>query len=321
MIADAKLVVGPVTEQPSDTVAKGAVIGSTPAQGAQVTPGASVGLVVSSGPAAPPPDVRVAVPSLAGTSLSQARSAITGAKLAVGKVTEQPSDTVAKGVVISSSPAAGAKVESGASVGLVVSSGKAPEVQPVAKPVVVPGVAGSSVAAARAKITDAGLVVGRVQMRASDTVAEGVVIGSSPGAGAEVAANTRVGLLVSSGPAQAAVPAPPAPPAPKPPAVPVVKPPAVVKPPVVAKPPVVSKAPAVSKAPKAPKTSAAPEPPAVPEVVGLTVAQATAALQQAGLRAVVVDTDGNPATSGTVVAASAPKGKRVTLTVQAAPSA
>jgi hypothetical protein len=101
----------------------------------------------------------------------------------------------------------------------------------------------------------------------------------------------------------------------------VVKPPAVVKPPVVAKPPVVSKAPAVSKAPKAPKTSAAPETPAVPEVVGLTVAQATAALQQAGLRAVVVDTDGNPATSGTVVAASAPKGKRVTLTVQAAPSA
>ena len=61
--------------------------------------------------------------------------------------------------------------------------------------------------------------------------------------------------------------------------------------------------------------------PAVPEVVGLTVAQATAALQQAGLRAVVVDTDGNPATAGTVVAASAPKGKRVTLTVQAAPSA
>jgi hypothetical protein len=56
-------------------------------------------------------------------------------------------------------------------------------------------------------------------------------------------------------------------------------------------------------------------------VVGLTVAQATAALQQAGLRAVAVDTDGNPATTGTVVAASTPKNKRVTLTVQAAPSA
>ena len=56
-------------------------------------------------------------------------------------------------------------------------------------------------------------------------------------------------------------------------------------------------------------------------MVGLTVAQATAALQQAGLRAVAVDTDGNPATTGTVVAASAPKNKRSTLTVQAPQSA
>ena len=56
----------------------------------------------------------------------------------------------------------------------------------------------------------------------------------------------------------------------------------------------------------------------VPNVVGMTVGQATAALQKAGLRAVAVDTDGNPATTGTVVAASAPKNKRVTLTVQAA---
>ena len=95
------------------------------------------------------------------------------------------------------------------------------------------------------------------------------------------------------------------------------------KEPVTSKEPAVQEAPATQKAPAASKKPAASKVPAVevaavtPNVVGMTVGQATAALQQAGLRATVVDTDGNPATSGTVVAASAPKNKRVTLTVQA----
>jgi beta-lactam-binding protein with PASTA domain len=283
LITDAKLAVGAVTTQASDTVAKGVVISSTPAGGTQVAPGSAVRLVVSSGPApvvepAPKP---VAVPGVAGRPVASARAMITDAKLVVGQVRTQASDSVAKGVVISSTPAGGTEVASGTRVGLVVSSGPAPVVEPVAKPVVVPGVIGSPVASARAMITDADLVVGQVKTQPSDKVAKGVVIGSTPAAGARVAPGTRVGLVVSSGPAEAAA----APTAPKPPAAP--------------------------QAPAAPKT------PAVPQVVGLTVAQATAALQEAGLRAVVVDTDGNPATAGTVVAASAPKNKRVTLTVQA----
>jgi serine/threonine-protein kinase len=115
-------------------------------------------------------------------------------------------------------------------------------------------------------ITDAQLVVGQVRTQASDSVAKGVVISSSPAAGARVKEGTRVGLVVSSGPEKSAATAAPA---------------------------------------------------TVPEVVGLTVAQATAALQKAGLRAVAVDADGNPATAGTVVAAGSPKNKKVVLTVQA----
>ena len=79
-------------------------------------------------------------------SLDAARAAISDAKLAVGAVTEKSSDAVAKGVVISSTPAAGAEVAPGAAVGLVVSSG------PVAAPadVIVPGLAGRPLATARA---------------------------------------------------------------------------------------------------------------------------------------------------------------------------
>ena len=123
-ISDAKLSVGQVTEEPSETVAKGVVISSTPAAGMRVAPSAQVGMVVSSG--APPSPVQVRVPPLAGTSVTQARSAIDGAQLVVGPVTTQPSDTVAKGVVISSTPAAGAQVVPGSRVGLVVSSGPQP---------------------------------------------------------------------------------------------------------------------------------------------------------------------------------------------------
>ena len=347
-ISDAKLSVGQVTEKPSDTVAKGVVISSTPAEGVQVAPGARVALVVSSG--APPSPVQVAVPQLAGTSVAQARSAIAGANLVVGPVTEKPSNTVAKGVVISSTPAGGTQVVPRTPVRLVVSSGPVPVVEPVAKPVVVPGVVGRPLATARSMITDAQLVVGAVKTQPSDRVAKGVVIGSTPGAGAQVKVGTRVGLVVSSGPAAAVEPV----------AKPVVVPgvagrplasaramitdaklavgavrtqpsDTVAKGVVIGSTPgagaqvkegtrvglLVSSGPAEAAAPTAPKTQATPKTQAAPEVVGLTVAKATAALQQAGLRAVAVDTDGNPATTGTVVAASAPKNKKVVLTVQA----
>ncbi len=188
LLGQRQLAVGAVTEQPSDTVAKGVVISSDPGAGAQVAPGTAVGLVVSSG------STQVAVPDVAGSSLAAARSSIVGANLVVGAVREQASDTVAKGVVISSEPGAGARVTSGSRVGLVVSSG--PQVVAVA----VPDVAGSSLAAARSSIVGANLVVGAVREQASDTVAKGVVISSEPGAGARVTSGSRVGLVVSSGP-------------------------------------------------------------------------------------------------------------------------
>jgi hypothetical protein len=53
-----------------------------------------------------------------------ARTAITGAGLRVGTVTQQSSTTVAKGIVISQSPASG-QVEGSSAVNMVVSSGPA----------------------------------------------------------------------------------------------------------------------------------------------------------------------------------------------------
>ena len=67
--------------------------------------------------------VTVTVPNVVGMSQSAAKSAITGAGLTVGTVTEAASQTVPAGAVLSQNPAAGASVTRGSAVNLVVSSG------------------------------------------------------------------------------------------------------------------------------------------------------------------------------------------------------
>src|SRR5438445_227158 len=76
----------------------------------------------------PPPTV--AVPNVVGQTQAAATSAITGAGLTAGTVTQQSSTTVASGNVISESPAAGTSVANGSAVSLVVSSGATPPPPP-----------------------------------------------------------------------------------------------------------------------------------------------------------------------------------------------
>jgi hypothetical protein len=100
-------------------VASGSVISESPTAGTQVNAGASVNLVVSTGPA------QVAVPNVVGSTQAAASTAITNAGLVVGTVTNASSGTVASGSVISESPTAGTQVTTGSSVNLVVSTGPA----------------------------------------------------------------------------------------------------------------------------------------------------------------------------------------------------
>jgi hypothetical protein len=65
----------------------------------------------------------IAVPNVVGQTQAAATTAITGAGLIAGMVTQQSSSTLASGDVISESPTAGTNVASGSKVNLVVSSG------------------------------------------------------------------------------------------------------------------------------------------------------------------------------------------------------
>ncbi len=121
-LVTAGLVTGDVTRQCSDAVAAGFVINSDPPAGTLLDAGASVALVLSLGPCT----VTVAVPNVVGQSGSDAVAAIQSAGLAVGALTQQHSNTVAAGSVISQNPAAGASVAPGTAVALVISLGPTP---------------------------------------------------------------------------------------------------------------------------------------------------------------------------------------------------
>jgi beta-lactam-binding protein with PASTA domain len=191
-ITSAGLIVGTVTNQTSATVATGLVISESPAAGSTVKSGSAVSLVVSTGVA------KVTVPNVVGLTQAGATTAITGAGLAVGSVSTQNSSTVAAGLVISESPSAGSSVAANSAVSFVVSTG-------VAK-VVVPNVVGKTQSVATIAITAIGLKVGTVTTQSSSTVAAGLVISESPGAGTSVALGSSVSISVSSGVPKVSVP-------------------------------------------------------------------------------------------------------------------
>jgi hypothetical protein len=133
------------------------------------------------------------VPSVAGLSGPEAMARLAAAGLVGGVVGTQVSDTVPRGRVVESSPAAGSDVPEASNVFLFASMGPRPGGT-------VPDVAGTDPATARERLVDAGYQP--VEHPRSDAlVPAGAVIGTLPPAGSAVPPFVGVGvsLLVSTG--------------------------------------------------------------------------------------------------------------------------
>ncbi|MDP8970721.1 MAG: Stk1 family PASTA domain-containing Ser/Thr kinase [Actinomycetota bacterium] len=129
-LREAGLGLGPTSQQASDDVPDGQVIGSNPAEGTEVPENTPVSLIVSSGP---PP---VTVPNVTNLPEDDAVARLRGfcgspPCLRTQSIT-QHDDTTAEGRVIRTDPAAGTNVERGSTVTLVVSQG--PEAAPPPPP-------------------------------------------------------------------------------------------------------------------------------------------------------------------------------------------
>jgi beta-lactam-binding protein with PASTA domain/tRNA A-37 threonylcarbamoyl transferase component Bud32 len=106
---------------------------------------------------------------------------------------------VDEGEVIAQDPSPGGEpLPIDTAVTLTVNSG--------APPVEVPDVSGRNREQARRQLEEVNLRVGTVTRESSETVAQGRVIRTQPAAGSEVAENTEVDLVISSGSTQAQVP-------------------------------------------------------------------------------------------------------------------
>ncbi|HEX2148889.1 MAG TPA: Stk1 family PASTA domain-containing Ser/Thr kinase [Actinomycetota bacterium] len=182
ILGDAGLRSRVARRQPSSDLPALSVISQDPEDGRKVADGAEVALVISQGPD------EVDVPSLTGLTREEAEQRLTEAGLVAGEVTNEPSETVPEGRLISQNPSTG-RIEKGEPVSFVISTGR--------RMVEVPVVTGLSEEEASAKLVDEGLAA-QIQTGCDPTKPANQVTVQEPASGEQVPEKTEVTLTVNS---------------------------------------------------------------------------------------------------------------------------
>jgi len=179
-----------VTMKESATAAKGTVTGQDPGGGSRVPKGSVVTLTVSAGPGT------ARVPDVTGQGRNAAKKQLAGLGF---NVTEEraTSDTVGENRVITTRPAVGTELDKGATIALVVSSGK--------ERVAVPKVTDLTEDEARSTLESLGFTV-TSKDKETDTKDPGTVLEQSPAADSKLAKGGTVALTVAKAPAEVDVP-------------------------------------------------------------------------------------------------------------------
>jgi serine/threonine-protein kinase len=174
------------SEESSSTLPKGQVFAQDPEGGTLLAKGESVNLRVSGGLG------KENVPPVEGKDLETARADLNLAGFKSVEIKEETSETIAVGLAIRTTPAAGRSVVITQPITLFVSLGK----PKVAVPQIAPGLTLSD---AITLLKEAGLTAQAV-LQPSDTVAKDRVIATDPPGGTEVDKGSVVKVLMSSGP-------------------------------------------------------------------------------------------------------------------------
>lgn len=177
------------TQVTEDETQVGTVLETTPASGAQVDEGSEVDLVVGVAPDT------IAVPPVVDLDVDRARTTLENAGFTGNVNTQQADSTEPEGTVVAVDPAEGTQVAPDTAITLSVSDGDAE----------VPDVTGQPQDAATQALRSAGFTNIGVEEVDSDQPV-GTVVATDPAAGSQAAADERITLQVSGGPAQVAVP-------------------------------------------------------------------------------------------------------------------
>lgn len=172
------------------------VVSQTPAAGKPARVNSQVVLQVSKG------TTTVTVPNVTGKTAVQAANALGGSGLQAGTTTAQCSSSFGKGLVVSTSPAAGTKAPKSSSVNLVVSSGPCQAV--------VPNVVGKPKTTAKSTLANQGFGNFSATTTSSCTAAtNGKVVTQSPTAGTSAPTSGAVTVAVCNAPPAGQAPLPP----------------------------------------------------------------------------------------------------------------
>jgi len=179
LITAVDLVVGVVVYQYSDTIPAGEVISQNPVGGTTALIGTPVDLVVSA----------VIVPNVVGQMQTDANSVVIGGGLTVGDLTYEYNDTITAGIVLQQSPDGNTIAALGSEVDMLVSAGRP----------TVPDLVSLTQADANAALSSVTLTVGTMTYEYNDTIASGIVLQQSPSAGTVVLVGSSVDIVVSLG--------------------------------------------------------------------------------------------------------------------------
>ena len=173
-----------------ERVAADHVLSTDPGPNERIRDDGTINVVLSKGPE------RYAVPNIRGKTEDEAKQALADTNLSLGETERAYSDSVQKGLVISTDPVPGTRLKRAEAVGLVISRG--------VQPVKVPDVVGKKLEDAE-RILAAAPLGNKVVEKHHDTVPAGVVISQAPAKG-KAPKNSTVELVVSKGPPPVPVP-------------------------------------------------------------------------------------------------------------------
>ncbi|HIY43278.1 MAG TPA: Stk1 family PASTA domain-containing Ser/Thr kinase [Candidatus Nocardiopsis merdipullorum] len=140
----------------------------------------------------------VAIPDVVGVSEEEARTTLEDEGFENITTEEQSDEEAEEGTVLETDPEAGKEIPVSDPVTLMVSSGPGD--------VEIPDVEGQSETDAMNTLNEAGFENITTDTRPDNEISQGSAIGTDPSSGSEVAADSEVTLLISSGPEQVTIP-------------------------------------------------------------------------------------------------------------------
>ncbi len=161
------------------------VISQFPEKGEKVKKGRKIALVISKGK-----EIAV-IPDVRNISERQARIELKKHGFTLGNVKKVFSEERAVDMVVDAFPASGTTVSREMEVDLYVSKGPRPTHAEV------PNLVGESIGAAKKKIEESGLLLGKVEYKNNPALLPGTIISQSVAPGSKIQLNSKVSLVVS----------------------------------------------------------------------------------------------------------------------------